>query len=70
MTLYFEPRLSAVDGLYERLIALHAGLSDEESHRVNARLILLLANQIGDTATVMEALAVAEKPNSTERERA
>ena len=36
------------DGFYERLIELHEGLTAEESHHVNARLVLLLANQIGD----------------------
>ena len=35
------------DGFYQRLIELHEGLTPEESQQVNARLILLLANQVG-----------------------
>lgn len=45
------------DDLYERLIALHEGLSEEDSRKVNAKLILLLANHIGDEAVIMEAIA-------------
>jgi len=44
------------DDLYERLIALHEGLSDEESHKASAKLILLLANHIGDEEVVIEAI--------------
>jgi hypothetical protein len=36
------------DAFYEALIELHEGLSDEESAQVDARLVLLLANHIGD----------------------
>ena len=47
------------DGFYEDLIALHGGLTDEQSALVNAKLILLLANHIGDMAVLREALAAA-----------
>ena len=47
------------DGFYEALIALHEGLSDEESNLLNARLVLLLANQMGDMAVLRECLAAA-----------
>lgn len=59
MTLALEPRLAQADTIYERLIALHEGRSQEESNRLNARLILLLANQIGDDAIVLAAIAEA-----------
>ena len=36
------------DEFYERLMATHNGLSEEESHALNARLVLLMANEIGD----------------------
>jgi hypothetical protein len=47
------------DAFYERLIDCHRGLSDADSRLVNARLILLLANHIGDLAVLDEALAAA-----------
>jgi hypothetical protein len=49
------------DAFYERLIDSHRGLSDEQSRLVNARLILLLANHIGDLAVLDEALAAARR---------
>ena len=49
------------DDFYELLIGAHRDLSDEQSELLNARLILLLANHIGDIATLREALAVARK---------
>jgi hypothetical protein len=47
------------DAFYERLIETHRGLSDEQSRLVNARLVLLLANHIGDLRVLDEALAAA-----------
>ncbi|MEX8520947.1 MAG: DUF2783 domain-containing protein [Leptothrix sp. (in: b-proteobacteria)] len=47
------------DDFYEALIETHRNLSDEASRLVNARLILLLANQIGDLGVLREALAAA-----------
>ena len=47
------------DGFYETLIAAHEGLSDEQSNLLNARLVLLLANQVGDLATLRACLAAA-----------
>jgi hypothetical protein len=44
------------DAFYEALLAAHDGLSLEESVRLDARLILLLANQIGDIETLKAAL--------------
>eukprot|EP01034_Spumella_vulgaris_P036706 gene36706-45279_t len=45
-----QPNLQACDDFYEALIAAHQGLSTPESHAMNARLVLLLANHIGDQA--------------------
>ncbi len=50
---------AAGDQFYEELIDAHRGLSDEESLQVNARLILLLSNHIGDLAVLRQALALA-----------
>ena len=47
------------DDFYEALIDAHNGLSDEQSEALNARLILLLANHIGDLRVLREALAAA-----------
>jgi hypothetical protein len=47
------------DDFYEALIRAHQGLSDAESHTLNARLVLILANHIGDSAVLQEALALA-----------
>ena len=47
------------DDFYEALIDSHRGLSDEQSRVVNARLILLLANHVGDLRVLREALAAA-----------
>ena len=47
------------DDFYEALIEAHNGLTDEQSEALNARLILLLANHIGDLRVLREALAAA-----------
>lgn len=54
-----EPHLQACDDFYEALLAAHQGLTTAESHAMNARLVLLLANHIGDQATLAQALALA-----------
>lgn len=52
--------IAAPDELYELLIRAHEGLSQEESLKLNAKLILLLANHIGDLEVVRAALAKAK----------
>lgn len=47
------------DEFYDALIEAHRGLSEEQSAAVNAKLILLLANHIGDLDVIREALALA-----------
>jgi len=59
MTLITTPNLEAPDDFYEALIEAHQDLSSERSHALNARLVLLLANHIGSTAVLREALAAA-----------
>ena len=48
------------DDFYEALIDAHHGLSDEQSEALNARLILVLANHIGDLRVLRQALAAAQ----------
>ena len=57
-----EPTLQSPDDFYERLLDAHRGLDAEESAQLNARLILLLANQIGDDRVLAECIAAAAKP--------
>lgn len=49
------------DDFYQALIDMHRDLSDEQSARVNAKLILLLSNHIGDIAVLREAMALARE---------
>lgn len=58
-TLITDPHLEACDDFYEALIATHHGLSPEQSHALNARLILLLANHIGTQDVLLQALRTA-----------
>ena len=53
------PNFEAPDDFYEALIEAHQGLSTEESHAYNARLVLVLANHIGSTAVLREAFQAA-----------
>jgi hypothetical protein len=55
---YFRA-FSPGDDFYEMLIDAHRDLSDEQSAMLNAKLILLLANQIGDLSALRAALAQA-----------
>ncbi len=53
--------LTGHDDLYERLTQLHANLSDPERRRIDARLILLLMNHIGDSRVISEAIDAAQQ---------
>ncbi|WP_300015418.1 DUF2783 domain-containing protein [uncultured Roseobacter sp.] len=61
MTLNLEPNIPDPDGFYDLLLAAHQGLSKDESDALNARLILVLANHVGDVDVLREALAAARK---------
>jgi len=56
-----EPNIAEPDDFYEALIGTHRGLSDEQSALVNAKLVLLLANHIGDRDVLSQALAAARE---------
>ncbi len=53
------PHLQDADLFYEQLLDAHAGLSPAQSELLNARLILLLANQIGSQDVLAECLRAA-----------
>jgi len=65
--LNLEPNLAAPDEFYEALIEAHRDLTAAQSQAVNARLILLLANHIGDCAVLREALRCARADLDRER---
>jgi hypothetical protein len=54
-----EPNLPDPDAFYELLIDSHQDLDEEQSKMLNAQLILLLSNHIGDLAVLREALTIA-----------
>ena len=59
MDLVTTPNLDAPDDFYEALIDTHRDLSTTESHALNARLVLLLANHIGSLPVLRQALQAA-----------
>lgn len=70
MPLNTEPNIAAPDAFYEALIEAHRGLFAEQSALLNAKLILLLANHVGDLATLREALARAREGVAPEGQNA
>jgi len=60
MTLTLTPNIPDPDGFYDELLSAHEGLSKDESDAYNARLILVLANHIGDRAVLSAAFEAAQ----------
>ena len=58
--LNIEPNFSDADEFYEALIDSHRELTLEQSHQMNAKLVLLLANHIGDLAVLKDAMQRAK----------
>jgi len=56
-----EPHIASTDDFYERLLTSHRGLDDTESQALNARLVLILANHIGDETILKDAIDLASK---------
>ena len=56
--LHTDPRIKDPDDFYYRLIALHAGLSTEQSNDLNCKLILLMANHIGEREALDNLLEI------------
>jgi hypothetical protein len=56
-----DANIGSPDDFYEMLIELHRDLSEEQSEMINARLILLLANHIGDIDVLREAMQAARE---------
>lgn len=49
------------DAFYEALMAAHDGLDEAQGHALNARLVLLMANEIGDMTALAAILQTASK---------
>jgi len=57
-----DDRLGAAgDAVYAALMETHDGLSTEQSHALNARLVLMLANEIGDPARILQIFEEARR---------
>jgi Protein of unknown function (DUF2783) len=56
-----QPNIQAPDDFYQELVDMHRDLSAEQSALVNAKLILLLANHVGDPAILREAMRAARQ---------
>jgi hypothetical protein len=65
MPLDTDSRFPDPDLAYRALIEAHRGLSDEESAVLNTRLVLILANQIGDLELLRDAIALAKGESPT-----
>jgi hypothetical protein len=61
MTLITTPNIADPDGFYAALLVVHKGLTAQQSHALNARLVLIMANHVGDRSVLDEALALAVK---------
>jgi hypothetical protein len=61
MTLDTSSRFPNPDAAYRLIVEAHRGLSDEDSRKLDAALILVLANQLGDLSVLAEALVLARK---------
>lgn len=59
-TLNIGPNLDVPDDFYAELLAAHEGLSKPESDALNARLILVLANHIGDAEVLTQAISACK----------
>lgn len=59
--LNLDPNIPDPDSFYDELLEVHQGLTKEASDALNARLILVLANHIGDRDVLRAALAAAKR---------
>jgi len=64
-TLNLNPNIPNGDDFYEKLLNAHEGLNKEQSDALNARLILILSNHIGDMNILEQALNAAKSAGQT-----
>jgi hypothetical protein len=63
-TVQANGRLDRHDDIYERLVKMHDGLSEDESRKLNAKLILALINQVGDADVILKLFDMVETNHS------
>ena len=61
MSLITTPNLADPDAAYAAVLAAHKGLPEAESTALNARLVLILMNHLGDGPVFAEALRLARE---------
>ena len=61
MALSTTSNFSDPDAAYRRVVEAHRGLSDAQSADLDAALVLILANHIGDPDVLREAIALAKR---------
>ncbi|UWQ14511.1 DUF2783 domain-containing protein [Aliiroseovarius sp. M344] len=59
--LILTPNINRADDFYAELLAAHEGLSKDDSDALNARLILVLANHVGDRDVLSQAVEAAKQ---------
>lgn len=61
-----EPNITAPDAFYTAIVKSTEGLSETECHAAMLRLVILLANQVGDDGVLFDCLGEAIKSNRQE----
>jgi Protein of unknown function (DUF2783) len=61
-----EANIPDPDGFYEALVQAHEGLSEKQSAALNARLVFLLANQVGNQSVLLDCVGAARKAAPTQ----
>lgn len=64
MTLKLQPNIPDPDGFYQELIGMQRDLDEEQATLFQARLLLVLANHVGDRAVLTQAMQVARSAGS------
>ncbi|MEO0384814.1 MAG: DUF2783 domain-containing protein [Pseudomonadota bacterium] len=60
MSITLKPNIEKPDAFYEMLTDAQRDMSDEDANDMNARLVLILANQIGDMDDLKQAIDLAK----------
>ena len=61
MSMNIKPNIPDPDAFYHALVLAHERLSERQSAELNARLVFLLANQVGDQTVLMQCLQAAQE---------
>jgi len=68
MTLSTQSNFVDPDAAYRMVVEAHRGLSDENSALLNTALVLILANHIGDSKVLVDAIALAKRQLTSDRQ--